>query len=115
VNKGGERREPHPLHFPAHPLTRTRQNLEKVVDEVVDEDDDDFYALWKYAEGSSDQMRRVRDALSDLEKQLSAKDSWQRAKSEVRGNENKVMMGEVQRIVREALQEEKGSTSRLKE
>jgi hypothetical protein len=88
--------------------TRGYENLEKVVDEVENEDDDEFYALWKFSEGSSDQVRRLRDALSDLEKQLSAKDSYQRAKLETRGAENQKMMAEVQNIVREALKAEKG-------
>jgi prephenate dehydratase/prephenate dehydrogenase len=91
--------------------TRGYENLERVVDEVGYEDDEEFYALWKYADGSTDQMKRVRDALSDLEKQLSAKDSYEKARSETKGSENQKMLGEVQRIVREAMMAEKRVSS----
>lgn len=76
------------------------ESLLDVIDAADEDTFDNFYGMYKLCPGSGEQMKRLRDSLSDLERKLAAKSSYIEAKREIREDDRQKMLAEVKKMLR---------------
>ncbi len=85
--------------------TKGFQTVLNLVENVRKDSFDLFFGLYYYNAHASDQLRKIREALAQVERQLAAKEAYLAAKSEVAAEQRNRVLEECRLLIREAFTE----------
>lgn len=85
--------------------TKGFQTVLNLVENTCKDSFDLFFGLYFYNKYAANQLQKIREALSQVERQLAAKEAYLAAKSEVNTDQRNRILEECRSLMKEALQE----------
>lgn len=85
--------------------TKGFQTVLNLVENTRKDSFDLFFGLYYYNSHASDQLRKIREALAQVERQLAAKEAYLAAKAEVAAEQRNRVLEECRSLIREAFNE----------
>lgn len=83
--------------------TKGFQTVLKLVENTCADSFDLFFGLYYYNQYASDQLQKIREALSQVERQLAAKEAYLAAKAEVANDQRTRILEECRSLMRDVL------------
>lgn len=83
--------------------TKGFQTVLNLVENTCKDSFDLFFGLYYYNSYASNQLRKIRDALAGVEKQLAAKEAYLAAKAEISNDQRTRVLEECRSLIKDAL------------
>jgi len=90
--------------------TKAYGDLLQLVEKTKSDSFDLFYGIYKYNSQSTEQLRKLREAFSHVERQLAAKEAYIAAKAEMVQDERHKLMAEARSLIKDAMSGYLGSS-----
>lgn len=84
--------------------TKGFQTVLNLVENTCKDSFDLFFGLYYYNSYASNQLRKIREALAQVEKQLASKEAYLAARTELTNDQRNRLLDECRTLIRDALQ-----------
>lgn len=84
--------------------TKGFQTVLNLVENTAKDSFDLFFGLYYYNTYAGDQLKKIREALAQVERQLAAKEAYLAAKNEITNDQRNRILQECRSLIREAFQ-----------